>query len=214
MLPGPIFIKKCSACAGLIMQDTIASGNTFDAISWTDGKMDAPMLPDQPWLVICPHCRGPLWIDELEKISEVPWEPKGRRRIASRGNLKDAAPYKVPTLSRYFAILKKSVEDHEKGKYLRQRAWWAGNDVRRNKKKAIKLLAAEVSNLTALVEMLDESNLGERVMKAEALRELGRFEDAGKLLRGLTGTGVSKSAAFIKKLIAKRDRYVRLMDFR
>jgi hypothetical protein len=31
-------------------QRTLASGNTIGARFWTDGKMEAPMLPDQPAL--------------------------------------------------------------------------------------------------------------------------------------------------------------------
>jgi len=68
MLPGLTIIKKCSACSKLIKQETISSGNTFGATFWTDGKREAPMLPEQPWLVMCPHCHVPLWIDELEEL--------------------------------------------------------------------------------------------------------------------------------------------------
>jgi hypothetical protein len=52
---GTTIIKKCLECSGLIKEYTIMSGNTFGAIFWTDGKRDAPMLPDLPWLVKCPH---------------------------------------------------------------------------------------------------------------------------------------------------------------
>lgn len=33
--------------------------------------MDAPMLPDNPGLVKCPHCRSAVWIHELEMVDEV-----------------------------------------------------------------------------------------------------------------------------------------------
>ena len=77
MLPGPTIIKKCSACSGLIEKYTVTSGNTFGAIFWTDGKMEAPMLSDNPKLVKCPHCGSLIWIDALETVEEVDaFEPK------------------------------------------------------------------------------------------------------------------------------------------
>jgi hypothetical protein len=33
--------------------------------------MNAPMLPDNPKLVKCPHCRSLVWIDKLETVGEV-----------------------------------------------------------------------------------------------------------------------------------------------
>lgn len=71
MMPGPTAIRRCSACSKLIAERTIMSGNTFGARRWTDGKLNAPMLPEQPWLVKCPHCFALVWIDEQEEVSSV-----------------------------------------------------------------------------------------------------------------------------------------------
>jgi len=59
MLPGPTIVRKCSTCGKLIAQPTLLSGNTFGARFWTDGKREAPMLPEQPWLVAAHIVR--LW---------------------------------------------------------------------------------------------------------------------------------------------------------
>ncbi len=59
MTPGPTIFRKYSACSKAIEQDTIGSGNTFGATFWIDGKREALMLPDQHWLVMCPHCHEP-----------------------------------------------------------------------------------------------------------------------------------------------------------
>lgn len=42
---------------------------------------------------------------------------------------------------------------------------------------------AEESNLVALAELLDEANINNLIMKAEILRELGRFDEAVSLLK-------------------------------
>ena len=95
MTPGPTIIRKCSACVKHITQDTIGSGNTFGARFWTDGKRDAPMLPDQPWLIRCPHCATLIWIDEQEQVGEIePWGEKGQ----AAGNFKDARPASEPNI--------------------------------------------------------------------------------------------------------------------
>lgn len=101
MLPGPMIIKECSKCSNLIADCTIASGNTFGAEFWTDGKREAPMLPEQPWLVICPHCGSAVWIDDLEEIGRLElWKDV-------QENFDKAAPCKSPTVEEYFRLLKK-----------------------------------------------------------------------------------------------------------
>ncbi len=100
------------------------SGNTFGAAYWTDGKMDAPMLPDQPWLVKCPHCGALLWIDKLEVVEKT-WAGDDDRE----GD--ECRRYQLPNLQDYFTKLRKPRFGKEKERYLRVRAWWAGNDQRR-----------------------------------------------------------------------------------
>ena len=73
MLPGPTLVKKCPSCEGLLQEETMASGNTIGATFWTDGKREAPMLPDFPWMVKCAHCGELLWVDELEQVDELRW---------------------------------------------------------------------------------------------------------------------------------------------
>lgn len=206
MIPGPTIIKKCSTCSNPIEQETIASGNTFGATYWTDGKCEAPMLPYQPWLVMCPHCYAPLWLDELEELGQVDfWEEE-------RDKFKDAKTYQMPSIEDYLALLEKGSETTEKERYIRLRAWWTGNDVRRNKEFGI--TALEVSNLTAFAEMLDESNASDLIMKAEVMRELGRFDDAKALLAQIVDDSFLQVVAIIKNLIEKSDPYVRKMHLK
>ena len=70
MLPGPILIKQCPQCQKLFSESTLASGNTIGATFWTDGKCEAPMLPETPWLVKCAHCGHLIWIDEARQVGE------------------------------------------------------------------------------------------------------------------------------------------------
>lgn len=204
MLPGSTIIRKCSACSKPIEQDTIASGNTFGATFWTDGKCEAPMLPDQPWLIMCPHCYAPLWIDELEDIGEI--EPWGENN-----KFEDAKPYELPD---YFAILETGTETSEKERYIRLRTWWSGNDIRRYQDNEIEMSIPETLNLTAFAQMLDESDSNDLVMKSEAMRELACFDEAKTLLARSVDNNLSQTVEIIKDLVEKRDSYVRKMHFK
>lgn len=165
------------------------------------------MLPDHLLLVMCPHCNAPLWINDQEKVGEID-------RAAARCNeYIDAVEYRAPSLDDYFTLLSKGVATYEREHYIRLRAWWAGNDARRNSAAEIPLSPREADNLNLLAEMLDVSDTRDLVMKAEAMRELGRFDDASALLANAGSTQVSEAVAIIRSLVDKRDRYVRRMHF-
>lgn len=190
-----------------IKQPTINSGNTFGAKFWTDGKQEAPMLPDQPWLVMCPHCHAPLWIDELEELGQI--EPWGDEKC----DFNDAHDFIVPTLDDYFTLIANGVSDREKARYARLRAWWAGNDERRRSQVEIPMSAGETENVAAFMIMLDESDANDLVVKAEAMRELGRFEESLSLLEKSDDKNFAKAVEIIKRLSEKRDPYVRQLVF-
>lgn len=207
MIPGPTIIRKCSVCSKSIKQHTIESGNTFDAIFWTDGKREAPMLPDQPRLIMCPHCHAPLWIDELEEIGEIdPWEEMDDR-------FKAAIEYKMPSLDDYYTLLEQGLATSEKKRYVHLHTWWAENDVRRTNTGEIPISARESSNLIAFAQLLDESNSHDLVRKSEVMRELGHFGDSIALLTKSTDNDISQAVTIIKNLAEQGDPYVREMNF-
>lgn len=203
MKPGPTIIKKCISCSKPIEQPTITSGNTIGAILWTDAKREAPMLPDQPWLVICPHCQTPLWIDELETLAAIKiW-----------GKYENSERYNMPSINDYVLILDKGVETTEKEKYIRERLWWAGNNARRTETPEIEMSDIELLNLKIFADMLDESDDNELIKKAEIMRETGRFNDAKALLAKVTNSDADQAVEFIRALANKGDCYVRKMYF-
>jgi len=207
MLPGPTSIKKCSECSNLIEQPTITSGNTFGARFWTDGKMDAPMLPDEPRLVKCPHCSTLIWMNELEEVAEVmPWE---KTEIST-----EAKPFIVPKFRAYTSLLKAVEHTREKEKYLRIRAWWAGNDKRRTAATKKDMSKGEQQNLHPLVVLLDSSDEQDRLMKSEIFRELGKFEEAKNCLVGQFSDDLADIVSLIGQLIQHRDVFVQEIVYR
>jgi len=206
MIPGPTLIKKCSDCAQFIEQDTIISGNTMGAKVWTDGWQDAPMMPDQPQLVACPHCKALLWLHDLEQAGEI--EPWGEKKKFS-----GSRPYDVPGFNTYMEFLEKGVSDPGKERYLRLRAWWAGNDTRRETEHKAPLSEAERTNLTAAAGLLDEVDQEDRLMKAEIMRELGRFDEAKKLLDKPFDHEYVQAQEIIRDLVVQKNPFVTEMRF-
>jgi len=130
------------------------------------------MLPDQPWLVKCQHCNTLVWIDEQKQVGEIdPWGSETR----DADKFPDARPASTPTLQDYADFIEAGVSDKEKERYVRHRTWWAGNDPRREKSQSTSLDSFEAQNLRAFVTLLDEDEDNDRIMKAEALRELCEF---------------------------------------
>ena len=52
-----LIVRECPHCKAHVVQEETVSGNTIGAKFYTDGKREAKMLPDHPWLVKCPVCR-------------------------------------------------------------------------------------------------------------------------------------------------------------
>ena len=210
MTPGPTIIRECSACRKYIAQYTIGSGNTFGARFWTDGKREAPMLPDQPWLVKCEHCNTLVWIDEQKQVGEIdPWGS----RTGAEDKFADARPASTPTLQDYAGFLDAGVIDKDKERYVRIRTWWAGNDTRRESGQATSLDPFETQNLRALVPLLDESEGNDRIMKAEVLRELGEFAASERLLATDYEDGLLQAVSMIRALSRNGNSVVAEMTF-
>lgn len=199
MIPGPLVIRKCSFCRNLIAEDTVISGNTFGARYWTDGKMEAPMLPDAPWLVKCQHCNSLLWLDEQERVEEF-WDSFSQQDRP----LKDVRLVATPSLQDYFTALSTPITDRQKEGYIRLRTWWAGNDPRRDDAHAAAMSTEEIANLHAYLPFLDVEDESERVMKAEVFRELGMFTEAESLLSVPFSDSLSQAVATITMLTKQR----------
>lgn len=209
MTPGSIIIRRCSSCGILIQQFTLGSGNTFGATFWTDGKCEAPMLPDEPSLVKCRHCSTLVWIDELETVGEIDYDTdKGEK-------FKKAVGYDTPSADEYQKVLLSGISDRKKERYIRLRYWWAKNDGRRKTKKMIPLSADEIANLEAFALLLDENDDDDRLMKAEIFREIEKFEDGMSLLSKKSfGDGMTQAVEIIKGLIEKRNSSLTEMNFK
>lgn len=167
------------------------------------------MLPDLPEFVKCPHCKSLLWINEQEELLDV-----GRKSLGIF-SIKRAAPYLNPTFDDLLKGADENNLDHSREIYLRVRTWWKGNDKRRKDNESDQPLSEkEVDNLKTLLELLDENNEHDRIMKAEIHRELGQFEDAIEMLDVIVDEEVALAVSQINELSKKCDYTVREFAFK
>ncbi len=179
MLPGPTIYKECPSCKKIVTEGSLASGNTFGAIHWSDGKMDAEMLPEFPGVVSCPECRELFWIKDAKTVGEYDWfngedyeEPE---------EWKKAKSVKDPGIEDYQNALNQGLDSSkDREKYIRVHLWWALNDLVRYEEKQPELFRQyqEIfqNNLESLVGLLENCDAAGQIMKAEIARELGEFE--------------------------------------
>jgi len=201
MLPGQIIIRQCSKCSGLLKQKTIITGNTFGAKCWTDGKMEAPMLPESLDLVKCPHCNSLIWINRQVKVDEI--EPWGYEKYT------EALHYVIPLFKDYIDYITTGKIQSKTERQLRLRAWWAGNDKRRNRDNETTFSVEEIDNLKLLLNLLEEKDEKIIIMKAEIMRELGDFDASKNLLSKQFNEDMIPVVTTIKNLIEQEDRLVR-----
>jgi len=216
MLPGPTIIRKCKACQGLFKQRTLASGNTFGARFWTDGAIDAPMLPNSSLIVKCPHCEA---VDFLGGFEEVDWfytyfvTPFGdtsrdaeREANAQKELYYQNTPYALesdPDEWRDYTRRADLPADSEMiGRLL---LWRFGNDSRRHTDLYVPMSVDEHANLSRLAELFASSDTDGALLLAEIYRELGRFSDAIALLEKTEWPKSKRQAAEIIKALAKAD---------
>lgn len=210
MIPGPDKIIACPHCGALARYGTLVSGNTFGSTRWTDGKMEAPMLPQPPAVTRCVRCEEYYWLDDAKPVGELPFgqtPPWGTPK-----EWLEAAPVQPLTIEQCAeALTRPAAADALAARDLRVFLWWALNDiVRLQVCETIPENYAELfsSNLEALLPLLSEESPEDRLMRAEALRELDRCEEVAPLLTGLS-EDYAEAVRTIHDLAEQGDTIVR-----
>jgi len=185
MIEGPNQIIECPHCGSFIKVFTLQSGNTFGATFWSDGKMEAPMLPQPPALTRCYACRNFYWVAQANQVGELhPNITKGKQYPNIDQAWVDAPEVEEPSETEYWEALQSDVADEQNEERLRFLAWRRSNNAFRelSPDAAPSRSEAAIQNMQKLVEMINDENPGSRLMKAEILRELGRFDECINVL--------------------------------
>lgn len=200
---GLTIIRECPKCNQYIKQVTFGSGNMVGARFWTDGKMDAPMMPDQPWLVKCPACKCLFWVDTAKQLAEFDPLAKVNKEFS------DALVYENLTEADYLKFLQKNKIPEQKEAYVRIRAWWCMNDSVRYEKltnrSKVDFSKDQEDNISRLYELLDEEDPNQRLIKAEIARERGMFDEAMSLLEYKFPENFNRAVSVIRRFCKSRS---------
>ena len=183
MLPGPTHILQCSECGECFKRGTLSSGNNFGRKHWTDGEFTGSRFYAPPQLVKCPHCDAVIWLQEQDKVNEIP----GYLSFLGKEEKADKTLTELPFYEDVNEIdLVRFLEANNlvtnKEVVARIQLWRLGNNKRRTGIDS-PLTDLEIKNLQKLVEICSANDDESVLLKIEMLRELGKFEDAQKLLK-------------------------------
>lgn len=86
MLPGPVIFYSCPKCGAEFYNHSLATGNTFGALIYSDGHIGASMCPGYPNLTKCKECGIILKLSELKPIDKIsPFYLHGHEEYYDKG---------------------------------------------------------------------------------------------------------------------------------
>jgi hypothetical protein len=178
--PGPDHFFSCPHCKAVLRRWTIGSGNTFGSTLWSDGYLDAPMLPRAVQATRCPSCAMAFFVEDAENLGER-W---------TYGSFRDDSDDPLPESYQNSLVVEDAdaealselisqTEDCDRLRYLCMQIWHIYNQAYRNPKAKgqVQRPAGFNGNLERLFGLLDDDRGQDQIMKAEALRELGRHAE-------------------------------------
>ncbi|MBD3376763.1 hypothetical protein GF406_17130 [candidate division KSB1 bacterium] len=224
-------IVICPVCQKQVKIEELHASNTAAAKFWTDGKMEAPLIPEQSDVMTCPHGSHLFWKKEAQEHGREPYKFFVKSRYS-------AVPYaNVPSLEDLMSELQRvrgKNKEHEI--YLRMRIWWADNQTfRRNKKdKPINIIqlaekwlkfkkkserlstlndqeSGRLENMRRLLVLLDNKEPEIRLIRAELYRELGEFKASLEELKTPVPDYFQAHADTIKRLAQQEKEKVALI---
>lgn len=183
MIPGLTFIYECPACSHILKKGSLASGNTFGAKLYSDGKVDASMFSKYPDLTKCKKCNTLFWLSKLKSIGYYEWYHTARPewKIADKAEFLE--------LDDYFRAIDSGMAKTPKQElYIRHKIWWAYNDKIRSGKNIFDDENDELKwndNLNKLLLFIKPSNPNQKFMISEINRNLGNFDKCIEILQSI-----------------------------
>jgi hypothetical protein len=111
-----LIVRECPHCKAHVVQEDTLSGNTICAKLYTDGKREAKMLPNHPWLVKCPACLGLFFVDEAVEVDTGFDAAKGKQQVLA------------PSEKELLGFLAGPALPRDKELYVRVSVWRSAND--------------------------------------------------------------------------------------
>jgi hypothetical protein len=214
---GDTVIRACPICRNAFRELTIGSGNTMGAKLWTDGYLDAPMLPMMPQLVKCAHCQGHVWIKDAQVVDRFPisfelspdavWKEdwfvtkeEWPELVRSRSKWHKVQEPLEATETDYLVAAQAKGISRDQELHARRRAWWLANEpARTNVNHVVEWTSARRKNLEQLAALFKTTEPCELLWIAEIYRELGEFDGCLELLKQPVQGDSAVAAAIVRQ---------------
>jgi hypothetical protein len=233
MLPGPDKVIVCPSCKGQETYLTLWSFTEIRPYTWTDGFRISAQRPRPPEIVKCGQCSYVYWLKDAEVIGELHLGGGA----TSPPEWHKAEHVVEPSEADYYAALASGLgRTPEEERSARALGWWKSNEPLRGdiltqvyeywnifRQDEVHRIRHEIgawnpdpparqANMELLLALLDMSDAGDRLMRAELLRQLGRFDQALAALRNVGVEEASWIVDQIRPLCEEEDQLVRLLD--
>jgi hypothetical protein len=205
-------VHQCPDCQAYLLWSNMKSFSNYGVTAtWSDGAVPLGRMLDGSTARACPSCRAVLWKKDLEVLGTLKSAPRPIRPFCRKlaewfgdkhGYLRREDEWatmpvawneaehgdRLEYMDMQRAVVAMREPDRDREMFLRRRIWWATNDHIRRHPDGARVMEESVApelerhaNMLRLIELHEAggSGLSER---AELLRNLGRFEDAIRLL--------------------------------
>jgi hypothetical protein len=185
MISGPDLVIACPVCQALAKVFTVENFDPRGTITWSDGWQDAPMMPRPPRITRCAQCRKIFWTAEAPQLGYAPPVELATAEQAAWTQAPYVEPLDEEGVAEALATSLAPTPDLEME--LRVLRWWRGNDAFRRVDAPIghATESGAIANMERIIEMMQEGEEDLLLFRAEAERELGRFDDALRTLDGV-----------------------------
>ncbi|MBX2938849.1 MAG: hypothetical protein KF880_02115 [Ferruginibacter sp.] len=179
----PLGIYQCPSCDFIVLNETflIDDGDPFEVFS--DGKRVSENSEDYPIITRCEKCGEIFWMRDDTVIVEIPWSKDIDEKYY---HVKAAKPLNLQELIQ--CVQRKYFDTEDEEMYLRTRLLWRFNDRLRVQ---LPLYYTKLerdmwyNNLYRFKEILKFEDYNDRILLAEAERNLSNYKNAIDLLDSL-----------------------------
>jgi hypothetical protein len=206
-------VLACPVCEALARVHFAQRAEPVRGDSWTDGCLQQDPDPRPPRITRCARCTRFYWLHDAREIGAFDPETGLMGEDAPAPDSWLTAPtVRALTAEECLAALAEGAapgEDREME--LRILAWWRANDRFRTAEGEGGVLddPAAVGNLERLLILLPGGEDDLALFRAEACRELGRFNEARAELAGICCSDYRFAKAEVLHWIERGDRSVR-----
>ncbi len=178
-------------------------------VIWSDGFQDAPFSERPPRVTRCEKCLRYFWTDEAQTLGHL---LRGATPSPKQVSWADAPAIKrLDEAGLLDALAQGVAHSPELELELRVAIWWRGNDVFRVADAPVGHATSKeaVSNMEHFIEMMGDGADDLLLFRAEALRQLGRFEEVENSLQTVLCSDYAPAKNRLLELARAGDRKLR-----